>query len=324
MPSEIDATYRVVTPLFCAGADPTRPEIRLPSFKGVLRFWWRALAWSRCRGDLGRIFEEEAALFGSAGAGRSRVTMRLGLPDGRKSAPGKGLTEPGVRYLGYGLTEGAPGRERAYLTPPLTFTVHLRTRCLHERQLQCLRRAMIAMGVFGGLGARSRNGFGSLVLESLRCDDEETWVAPETPHDLGNKIVDLHAGGGPERFPEYTALSQNTRHVLLSSSETETLPLLNLVGGELKNAVRTVGRSQRVAFGLPRGRRKERRASPLFVHVHECGARPVVVLSFLPAHFLPDEPMSSMNRLYQPVYAFLDGLSKPVQRRQFTAIEIKP
>ena len=78
MASEIEATYRVVTPMFCGGADPERrAELRLPSFKGVLRFWWRALAWTRLDGDLGRIRREEDALFGSAGGGRSRVLMRL-------------------------------------------------------------------------------------------------------------------------------------------------------------------------------------------------------------------------------------------------------
>ena len=80
MPVEIEVTYRVVTPLFCAGADSTHSEIRLPSFKGVLRFWWRALAWSRCRADLEAIRRQEDALFGSAGGGQSCVSMRL-APD---------------------------------------------------------------------------------------------------------------------------------------------------------------------------------------------------------------------------------------------------
>ena len=53
MAVEINARYLVTTPLFGRGADDDRPELRLPSFKGVLRFWWRALAWSRLQGDPG-------------------------------------------------------------------------------------------------------------------------------------------------------------------------------------------------------------------------------------------------------------------------------
>ena len=53
--TEVIATYRVVTPIFCAGADQQLAELRIPSFKGVLRFWWRALAWSLFDGDLTEI-----------------------------------------------------------------------------------------------------------------------------------------------------------------------------------------------------------------------------------------------------------------------------
>ena len=78
MHTEIEATYRVVTPMFCGGAEPDkRAELRPSSFKGVLRFWWRALAWSRLGGDLGQIKQQEDALFGSADGGRSSVSMQF-------------------------------------------------------------------------------------------------------------------------------------------------------------------------------------------------------------------------------------------------------
>ena len=44
----IEATYRINTPMFIAGAEQDKEaELRLPSFKGALRFWWRALAYGR-------------------------------------------------------------------------------------------------------------------------------------------------------------------------------------------------------------------------------------------------------------------------------------
>jgi hypothetical protein len=81
----IEADYTVLTPMFCAGADQSRPELRVPSFKGVLRFWWRALAWSRLGGDLKKIHEEEDHIFGGPGTGRSRVAIQIVLrePDPR-------------------------------------------------------------------------------------------------------------------------------------------------------------------------------------------------------------------------------------------------
>ena len=33
----------IITPLFLAGADTNKPELRATAIKGALRFWWRAL-----------------------------------------------------------------------------------------------------------------------------------------------------------------------------------------------------------------------------------------------------------------------------------------
>lgn len=334
MPVEIEATYRVVTPLFCAGADQRRAELRAPSLKGVLRFWWRALAWSRCNGDLERIYTEEAALFGSSDVGRSRVSIRVDLSDVQKSVSGKDLQGTGVRYLGYGMTERDPRRERRYLPPPLAFTVHVRAHGLHPGQLVALRRALIALGLFGGVGARSRKGFGSLVLDSLRSEDD-VWLMPRTVDDLRGRIIETHTRDGPNRLPEYSALSPRTRHVLLSSPEANLLRLLDIVGLELQEAIRSCNRQSRVVFGLPRGQRKERRASPLFFHMHECGRKPVVVVSFLPACFLPNGAgilgrgkrvlEVPATELYRPVEDFLDRLLDPTKRKQpLRAAEVKP
>ena len=71
----LTATYRVVTPMFLGGADPLREaELRVPSFKGALRFWWRAIMWSEVL-DLVRLRQCEAALFGSSEAGQSKVLI---------------------------------------------------------------------------------------------------------------------------------------------------------------------------------------------------------------------------------------------------------
>ena len=73
----ITAKYRVVTPMFLSGADQNHAELRLPSFKGALRFWWRALAAGRFNGDLTALRAAEDTLFGSTRTGQSRVRMRI-------------------------------------------------------------------------------------------------------------------------------------------------------------------------------------------------------------------------------------------------------
>ena len=109
---------------------------------------------------------------------------------------------------------------------------------------------------------------------------------------------------------------------------------------------RRVAHPRRIAFGLPHnyGKRREqqvgpygeldRRASPLFVHVHECRNTSVAVLSFFPTRFLPPDtgisvggtrvPQKTETELYRPVNEFLDRLLDPGRRKEpLTAVEVK-
>ena len=397
-PTQIEAVYRVVTPLFCAGADARKAEIRLPSFKGVLRFWWRALAWSRLKGDLKAIQVEEDTLFGSAGGGQSRVSMRLGVnpspsvvPEGSQlTVPGRErrVVGPGARYLGYGVMETFPSRvkgtaagqlTRACLRAPFDFTVHLRvvglglTADYADSMMGSLRDALIALGMMGGMGAKSRKGYGSLAIQSLHVDGRKQWPTLQSSHDLRVALQALRRDLGPTSWPEYTALYNRSRNLLVSSNQKEPMELLDLVGRELmryrswghrgrvlgqrsernfrhdhdlmKGARRST-HPQRIAFGLPHnyGRRDhdqvgpydrslDRRASPLFIHIHECGAMPVAVISFLPARFLRKGKSDiSVGRqkvrqipekkLYRPIHDFLDRLLDPTKRKeQFTDVQ---
>ena len=394
MPTEIEASYRVATPMFCAGAQPDRAELRLPSFKGALRFWWRALAWSRLLGDLDRLREEEARLFGSSSGGQSRVSLSLETATAPEvvskdsvltDAPG--IQRPvgeGARYLGYGVMEAfASGKRgtqagqitRACLRAPLDFTVRARGRCLSDEMVNTLEHALIAVGVFGGMGARNRRGYGSLNLLSISANAVERWKEPRSMDDLRGRIGMLRCDDGPEHPPEFTAFSVGTRHVLVKSENSDHGPmeLLDLVGRELVryrswgHHGRVLGRDserqfqddhdlmkagrrdahpRRIAFGLPHnyGRRideqvgpygaLDRRASPFFIHIHQCRNTAVAVLSFFPTRFLPANTGISVGGtkvaqapetdLYLPVHEFLDRL---LDRRRckepLTAVEVK-
>jgi CRISPR-associated protein Cmr1 len=317
--TEIDETYQMVTPCFCGGAGQ-QPEFRVPSFKGVLRFWWRAIIRARL-GSLEVVQREEARLFGSADGGQSRVRMWLASrPDARVEAARTVLARtPAARYLGYGMTDS----ERSCLLPPFPVTLRLEYRPPRSGGTDSvdlaasLSDALTAVGLFGGIGAKSRKGFGSLVLTGLRMNGEESWSQPGAPAELAERVAGLaRQGVGLADYPEYTALSTHSRFLLVDGGKVEALRLVELIGREYKTHVREVGEpepSSRAGFGLPRhvGRAQSvmgpappitRRASPLFIHVHECGGRPVAVLSFLPARFLP----AGQNRICLP------GLDEPV------------
>jgi CRISPR-associated protein Cmr1 len=76
--TKLTAEFKIVTPLFVGGANPQSSELRVPSIKGVLRFWWRALALGRLHSVKG-VRAEEARIFGST-KGQSSVKLLLSLP----------------------------------------------------------------------------------------------------------------------------------------------------------------------------------------------------------------------------------------------------
>ena len=392
MPTEIEATYRVATPMFCGGAGAESAELRMPSFKGVLRFWWRASAWARLHGDLEKIRQEEDTLFGSTASGQSLLSMRL-TPHSVPSTVRKGevlalsrtdggAVGEGARYLGYGAMEAfASGKKgtrageltRACLRAPIDFTVHMRLRERGvdrdeiEQRSASLEDALVCLGTQGGMGAKSRKGYGSLVIRSLLVNGERRWRLPRTMHDLRDVLATLRRGHDAADQPAYTALSTQARHVLLSSDKTQAMELLDLLGRELMR-YRSWGRNgrilgrpseknfrddhdlmhgnrrsrhpRRIAFGLPhnygkrsdkqvrpRDKELDRRASPLFIHIHECGDTPIAVLSFLPARFLPEGrsdisvggsrvPQTPESDLYRPIHEFLDRLLDPEKRKE--------
>lgn len=172
---------RLVTPAFLGGAearvvDPYTP-LRVPSVRGQLRMWFRA-AVASCLGvapgpsadlrkrqaamitELKRI---ETSVFGSTTTpsqvslgpvtGGQRA-MQFPIPDLKKS--------PGLRYLGYGLFESAGA---TCLSPGSSYSL-----CVHvkEEALVPLVAATVWLWTnLGGLGARSRRGWGSLTLTEV-------------------------------------------------------------------------------------------------------------------------------------------------------------
>ena len=385
MVTAIKATYLVTTPMFCGGAHQERAELRPPSFKGVLRFWWRALAWSRLDGDLKAIRREEDALFGSASGGQARVSIALATPNeptelsSRKVLKDAGaVVGEGARYLGYGVMKafghGAGEISRACLRAPFEFTVRARARGLSVEQSQSLQDALIAVGLFGGMGTRSRKGYGSLAIRSLRVAGAERWSVPRSTEELLQRIRAFTGADSPRDWPNFTALSEKTRHLLVTSDTKRPLELLDLIGREfmryrswghngtvlgqpsernfkddhdLMKGTQRRTHPRRIAFGLPHnygGNHRDqvgpyesgldRRASPLFIHLHECAGKPAAVLSLLPARFLPDGKSDISvggsrvrqrpeEELYGPVHQFLNRLVNQ-KESPLHAKEVKP
>lgn len=181
----LELPLRIVTPVLGGAAVPRTVDevdiVRVPSIRGQLRFWWRALNVQRL-GSTRELHEAESALFGRAadeGGGRSAVEVRIsGVTAG-------GVDDHEVKLTGAGATPGAyalfPARAEAGGTPPAPrrapgtrFTLELRAPVDRLEELADVVRAWI---LFGGYGSRTRRGLGSLTVEG---SERSHWL-PNAP-----------------------------------------------------------------------------------------------------------------------------------------------
>ena len=179
--------YKLITPLFGGGAEPQQPDevtvIRASEIRGLLRFWWRATRGGQFDGDLEAMRRAEEAIWGSAAgegrAGPSEVWLEVEVLDrGNVWRDVEISTRHGKRrvslgdprspysYVAFPLREERDPNGR--VTKPagsvwrgvefelnVTFPRHLR---------EDVEAALWAWETFGGVGARTRRGFGALRL----------------------------------------------------------------------------------------------------------------------------------------------------------------
>lgn len=345
----LTATYRIVTPMFLGDADQKATEICPPSVKGALRFWWRALNWGRFRDGtddataLWKLHEAEAALFGAAadekndkrGQGRLLLTVqseKLKFKE-KNHVHTQFQSHNAARYLGYGLMEAFASREkntqpgqlmRGCIDENQQFTIKLLCR---EGMEESVQETLIAFGLFGGIGSRTRHGMGSVSLMELRQDGNIIWKQPASREAYIQAVRSILADKRkiPDE-PPYSAFSQNTRMDILMDGKSPYEVLNSFGQGELlyrswgkdgkvlgkqreenfkadhdwSKKTRPSGfHPRRVVFGLPHNygkgqsmevspARHDRRASPLFFHVHAFGEKSFIGVSILlKSAFLP-------------------------------------
>jgi CRISPR-associated protein Cmr1 len=173
---------RTITPMFGGSAttrevDPQNP-IRPSSVRGHLRFWWRAIAGAKFS-SAQELFEAEAKIWGKAAekndkagsSGPGLVSLRIEiLSSGNRQRcaiypTGKSFPDFG-QYPGYALFpfQGKANRDGVQEQPSemltdIRFKVVLSYPAERASEIQMAVNAWV---MFGGIGARTRRGCGSL------------------------------------------------------------------------------------------------------------------------------------------------------------------
>lgn len=324
----------LVTPAFLAGANQQASDcdLRPATLRGLLRWWWRTMHAGFV--DVPTLASMEAALWGDTASGSAiRITVqpvssieplrfdKNGVQtQNRLPKPPNSKTTQGLWYHSFGMDDnksegGVRGRfQRWYLAPGACWQVQLTARSVKvgesfnrvEAQI-VLDQGLAALALlyrYGGVGAKSRKGFGSFAGSAD--------LAAMSLEDCRQRAVNFRRafGLGAASFDAGRAHSSNIEDMLpwtdLPVGWSNYWLALDQVGDAAQRfAQRYKHRREKKALGLPRkighpasgdfrqGRYvDDRHTSPVHYHfAREDGVLVLRVAAF-PAKYLPDLPTS--------------------------------
>ncbi|MER3430832.1 MAG: type III-B CRISPR module RAMP protein Cmr1 [Blastocatellia bacterium] len=179
--------YKLLTPLFGGGVraneNDTTKLIRETSIRGQLRFWWRAM---RGTGRIVEMKKREDEIFGSGGqkAVQSKILISVKvLSSGSQvsafqndqktqSGPRRPKTETAREVHEYAAFPLSPDKDERndpnWKSALVSTDVEFHLKICYPKELEAeIQAALWAWETFGGVGARTRRGFGAIALTQI-------------------------------------------------------------------------------------------------------------------------------------------------------------
>ncbi|MEZ4963767.1 MAG: type III-B CRISPR module RAMP protein Cmr1 [Saprospiraceae bacterium] len=168
---------RFITPAFIGGGNPNgTPELRPPSIKGALRFWWRTMNGylvgdNNSKPNYLNLLEAEEQIFGGANVKQLRSPVRIKI---KTEVPlyikgsdlfKQGRNEAGMSYLLYSVKHHR--LDDVAFDAGTKFSVEFSSL---GKDVDKLKKAVFSFWLvvyFGALGTRSRRGMGSISVEKV-------------------------------------------------------------------------------------------------------------------------------------------------------------
>lgn len=149
----------LITPCFCAGATPAIAEIRAPSVRGKLRWWFRVLGGTR--DQEAEVFGATAGDLGVSSAVIIRVTEAVAQRQWQPIAF-SGFSNTGyVLYFAKASGDGSRWVAGGAVPPGASFQLHLLwRRAVSPGARELFDLALDAFLLLGSLGLRSTRGLG--------------------------------------------------------------------------------------------------------------------------------------------------------------------
>lgn len=210
--------YRLITPLFGGGVTPNQVDeitpIRGTAIRGHLRFWWRATRGGQFGKDgLKAMKAREDEIWGAASTSSS-ISVAVSYPN---DASRMGTTfQDTHKKKGHSVATGDPSSKTGYVAFPLRKTANQATAnkviegiaftltvSFLEINRVDVEAALWAWETFGGIGARTRRGFGALECFSVVENGHETdprYAVANIKTNMENSLTKHLAG---QQFPDH-------------------------------------------------------------------------------------------------------------------------
>ena len=292
---QVTFTLRTLTPLFLAGADQTQAELRAPTFRGLMRYWYRALVGGLVGTDsagLIAVKELETSIFGATNTG-SKVTIRV-LEEPFESISFR-RSGDGKDYLLWSMEQFTGKPRRRYIPQDTNFQLILSAKNENTRELEQALAAFWLLIHLGGVGSRSRRCAGSLAVEFVEGDTYKLQFGEQSSKEnlqrylqQGLRTIRKLPSVEPivVKNAFFDALAQNTCLIWVlhndGKSWSSSDEAMNAVGTNLQQYRQKKSLQEKSIFGLPlKNVSGKRRASPLLLRVSKLHGEQYVVIAVL-------------------------------------------
>ncbi len=235
--TELVFDVEFITPAFLGGADGNA-EIRTAPFKNGIRYWWRVLYGAKYF-SAGKLKETEDSIFGSTEK-KSNVLISIGtqaknsffelsgFPNGKRidvSHQGKVMKVNILDYMAYGKYDYVKGKGNVYTVShikpktKIRLNINIKNTGYTEEIIDAIKMFL----AWGGVGSKSRNGFGSMDYTDLS--------EPKTEF---SKMVKLS-----NKLKQFPVFSTATKLFVTSSFDNweEPLSTVGIIYKEARNSL---------------------------------------------------------------------------------------
>ena len=271
-------TYEIefITPCFCAGEDQTVAEVRAPSIRGQLRWWYRALGGFRVQ--TGSTKDAEAEIFGSISEKKiqkSKLVIRIineELVKEKRTIDDFGWQSisSNCGYLLFNLRPTKDQRNSNKLPKKGVILPHPKSKVSikliwkgdsnYWKSIQALWNVFTT---FGSLGSRSRRGFGSInsLSDLAKIDTAYLTRYFKNPENISIKKFDNYNPGNweiaLESLGQWLKEWRSRGRSGQNKREKDSYPGFNYaendhdLGVEVLSSGKTNRKANRASIGLP-------------------------------------------------------------------------